>query len=144
MSTTYNGLIFRTQLEARWAAFFDLAGWEWRYNPAPVGNWAPDFLVKFPCRHSECSGSHSLMVSVVDSADLADLGGHPALGFAYGRSESGISCRADAGALFGSNPGATRWEMSHGAGGGVDDVPRWVSIQQEHWAEAGSLVGIRK
>ena len=38
MGAIYKGLQFKTALEARWAAFFDLAGWEWHVNPACVGD----------------------------------------------------------------------------------------------------------
>jgi hypothetical protein len=34
MRTRYNGVNFRSRLEAKWAAFFDLAGWSWEYQPA--------------------------------------------------------------------------------------------------------------
>lgn len=54
MGAIYKGLQFKTALEARWAAFFDLAGWEWHVNPVCVGDWSPDFWVSFPCSHSEC------------------------------------------------------------------------------------------
>lgn len=44
--TTYKHTVFRSRLEARWAAFFDLAGWEWDYEPFDLSGWAPDFLLK--------------------------------------------------------------------------------------------------
>jgi hypothetical protein len=37
MPAIYNGLMFKTELEATWAAFFDLAGWKWEVNPLPLG-----------------------------------------------------------------------------------------------------------
>jgi hypothetical protein len=43
--TTYNGVNFRSRLEARWAAFFDLNGWEWSYEPVDLDGWSPDFLL---------------------------------------------------------------------------------------------------
>jgi hypothetical protein len=43
--TFYNGAQFRSQLEARWAAFFDLAGWRWEYEPPEEDGWIPDFLL---------------------------------------------------------------------------------------------------
>lgn len=36
----------RSRLEARWAAFFDLIGWSWVYEPYDTGDWIPDFLVQ--------------------------------------------------------------------------------------------------
>ena len=41
--TTYADVKFRSRLEARWAAFFDLAGWRWEYE-REAGNrvqWKP-------------------------------------------------------------------------------------------------------
>jgi hypothetical protein len=43
--TTYAGTRFRSRLEARWAAFFDLVGWEWTYEPFDIEGWIPDFLI---------------------------------------------------------------------------------------------------
>lgn len=43
--TIYNGTRFRSRLEARWAAFFDLAGVHWVYEPIDLNGWAPDFLL---------------------------------------------------------------------------------------------------
>lgn len=44
--TTYAGVNFRSRLEARWAAFFDLCGWDWDYEPFDLEGWAPDFQIK--------------------------------------------------------------------------------------------------
>lgn len=41
--THYNGTNFRSRLEARWAAFADLAGWEWVYEPFDGTGYLPDF-----------------------------------------------------------------------------------------------------
>ena len=43
--TAYRGRIYRSRLEARWAAFFDLLGWEHEYEPYDLGQWSPDFLL---------------------------------------------------------------------------------------------------
>ena len=43
--TEYAGATFRSRLESRWAAFFDLAGWRWEYEPPEQGGWIPDFLL---------------------------------------------------------------------------------------------------
>lgn len=39
---------FRSRLEAKWAAFFDICGWKWIYEPFDLDGWAPDFLIKTP------------------------------------------------------------------------------------------------
>ncbi len=44
--TAYSGVNFRSRLEARWAAFFDLANWHWTYEPIDFDGWAPDFSLK--------------------------------------------------------------------------------------------------
>jgi hypothetical protein len=43
--TKYKHVQFRSRLEARWAAFFDLAGWEWHYEPIDLNGWIPDFVL---------------------------------------------------------------------------------------------------
>ncbi|MBX5010876.1 hypothetical protein HJB67_13015 [Rhizobium lentis] len=44
--TIYNNVQFRSRLEARWAAFFDLSGIEWDYEPFDLDGWTPDFLLR--------------------------------------------------------------------------------------------------
>lgn len=43
--TAYKGRQYRSRLEARWAAFFDLLGWQHEYEPFDLGKWSPDFLL---------------------------------------------------------------------------------------------------
>lgn len=43
--TRYHNTRFRSRLEARWAAFFDLVGWRWTYEPFDADGWIPDFLI---------------------------------------------------------------------------------------------------
>jgi hypothetical protein len=43
--TTYRGRRYRSRLEARWAAFFDLLEWRHEYEPFDLGGWSPDFLL---------------------------------------------------------------------------------------------------
>jgi len=44
--TRYSCVQFRSRLEARWAAFFDIVGWKWDYEPFDLDGWTPDFLIK--------------------------------------------------------------------------------------------------
>jgi hypothetical protein len=44
--TEYAGVNFRSRLEASWAAFFDLCGWGWEYEPYDLEGWMPDFIIK--------------------------------------------------------------------------------------------------
>ncbi len=46
--TEYAGVNFRSRTEARWAAFFDLVGLKWDYEPLDLEGWAPDFLLRTP------------------------------------------------------------------------------------------------
>jgi hypothetical protein len=41
----YKNIQFRSRLEAKWAAFFDLLGWRWEYEPFDLNGWIPDFLL---------------------------------------------------------------------------------------------------
>lgn len=47
--TRYANCQFRSRLEARWAAFFDLLGWKWEYEPTDDGAWVPDFIIRGVC-----------------------------------------------------------------------------------------------
>jgi hypothetical protein len=43
--TLYDGIQYRSRLEAKWAAFFDLLGWPFQYEPFDLKGWIPDFLI---------------------------------------------------------------------------------------------------
>lgn len=43
--TTYRGVNYRSRLEARWAAFFDVIGWQYTYEPFDAAGYIPDFLI---------------------------------------------------------------------------------------------------
>ncbi len=43
--TLYKGRQYRSRLEARWAAFFDLLEWRHEYEPFDLDGWIPDFLI---------------------------------------------------------------------------------------------------
>jgi len=45
IETRYNGVNFRSRLEAKWAAMFDLLGWRWDYEPIDFNGWIPDFAI---------------------------------------------------------------------------------------------------
>lgn len=44
--TRYRGVRFRSRLEARWAALFDLLGWQWEYEPLDLNGYIPDFALR--------------------------------------------------------------------------------------------------
>lgn len=45
--TEYSGQMFRSRLEAKWAAFFDRCGWQWAYEPQDFDGYIPDFRLSF-------------------------------------------------------------------------------------------------
>lgn len=45
--TAYAGTVFRSRLEARWAAFFNLCGWKWQYEPYRLPGWLVDFSLSW-------------------------------------------------------------------------------------------------
>jgi hypothetical protein len=45
IATTYRQYEFRSRLEAKWAAFFDLCKWRWSYEPMDFNGWIPDFVI---------------------------------------------------------------------------------------------------
>jgi hypothetical protein len=57
--TLYRGQQFRSRLEARWAAFFDLLRWEWVYEPFDLGGWSPDFAIRAPWANPRKTSSRS-------------------------------------------------------------------------------------
>lgn len=71
--TVYRGRRYRSRLEARWAAFFDLLGWKAEYEPFDLGGWSPDFLLTGPYG---CSA----LVEVKPFPDLAEATVLKALG----------------------------------------------------------------
>ncbi|MCC6946120.1 MAG: hypothetical protein IT335_16205, partial [Thermomicrobiales bacterium] len=54
--TEYAGTRFRSRLEARWAAMFDLLKWRWEYEPIDLSGWVPDFAI--------LSGSRPILAEV--------------------------------------------------------------------------------
>ena len=59
--TVYRSTRFRSRLEARWAAFFDLIRWSWVYEPFDAEGYIPDFLI---------TGKRGLLVEVGPCVDL--------------------------------------------------------------------------
>lgn len=45
--TVYNGIQFRSRIEAKWAAMFDLLKWPWEYEPIDLNGYIPDFVLSF-------------------------------------------------------------------------------------------------
>lgn len=45
--TRYNGVTFRSRLEARWAVFFDALAWPWSYESVDLEKYIPEFFLRF-------------------------------------------------------------------------------------------------
>jgi hypothetical protein len=43
--TKFRNRIYRSRLEARWAAFFHLLDWKYEYEPYDMRGWIPDFII---------------------------------------------------------------------------------------------------
>ena len=65
--TRYDGVFYRSRLEARWAAFFDLLGWPHVYEPFDLEGYIPDFVLLF---------HEPILVEVKPELYLKDLGQH--------------------------------------------------------------------
>lgn len=153
--TEYAGVLFRSRLEATWAAFFDLIGWEWEYEPLDLPGWTPDFRVVFPCNYSECNDCHVLLVEVKPYYDIKEFEDHPCMKYPYGVNDNGLTISdyddwlkipACASAAFGNNWKVVEWEMSHGSGGGLfNNIAEWANVSDhmsnfDHlWREAGNI-----
>lgn len=148
--TRYRHVLFRSRLEARWAAFFDLIHWEWEYEPFDLDGWIPDFLVSFRCGHSECPAGHSLLVEVKPYLTMAEFAGHPSQDYSYGSKGpyGSTVIPADSSASFGYHPRVSWWEFGHGAGGGVETLPQWLGLDDGEidvlWEQAGLAVRYRR
>lgn len=46
--TLYNGVRYRSRVEAKWAAFFDGLRWAFEYEPLDLEWYIPDFILKLP------------------------------------------------------------------------------------------------
>jgi hypothetical protein len=69
--TMYNGVMFRSRLEATWAAFFDLMGFKWEYEPIDLDGWVPDFYVDYVV----VGYRHRLYVEVKPFRDVKEFEG---------------------------------------------------------------------
>lgn len=62
--TEYAGVHFRSRLEATWARFFNLCGWQWDYEPIDLPGYIPDFVLY---------GERTILVDVKPVLTCADL-----------------------------------------------------------------------
>lgn len=158
--TRYSGVQFRSRLEARWAAFFDLLGWKWEYEPIDLAGYIPDFIVEHGAAvadWSESGGPDGWLVSpsakmtapvtrrlieVKPSMDAEDLMLHTAK-----IDQSGWTGEASiVGAMLWPGPdggfeiGAIRYARGEGRHGWGSWYMRGVAASLTLWREAGNLV----
>lgn len=145
--TVYSGVLFRSRLEARWAAFLDLVGWKWEYEPLDLHGWTPDFRVIYPCGRRGCADNHVLLVEVKPYYDIDQFINHPCMNYPNGMcfgddgTFAGQYIPAHASAAFGNNPGVTHWEMAHNGGfGSWYQVSKLIRGWEQLWKEAGNVV----
>ena len=76
--TTYHGVKFRSQLEARWAAWFDQNAIKWKYEPTTFGNWVPDFQLTISGEtiYAEVKPATDLPSQARDKIDRSDWNGN--------------------------------------------------------------------
>lgn len=63
IATMFDGIQYRSRLEARWAAFMHNIGWEHTYEPVDGDGYIPDFIVH---------GARPLFIEVKPAITLAD------------------------------------------------------------------------
>src|SRR5260221_13272797 len=144
--TRYGDTLFRSRLEARYAAYFDLCGFGWEYEPVDFKGWTPDFRVSVPCSHSECTwtpdgerpAEHVWWVEIKPYERESEFKSH-----AFRRFNKPYEFAAIG---LGLNPLVeTVAEFAHGAGGGEERLSYWIRpvgwmsrmSVEELWAEAG-------
>lgn len=131
--TTYAGVNFRSRLEARWAAFFDLCEWKWDYEPFDLDGWAPDFLLK---------GKIKALVEVKPIDFRGPEKQLYAQALAHGAKAFGVSIPRSNGALpeyealvVGNGPFETNWSSRWALGVLAAPCREWDEVEQELYAD---------
>jgi hypothetical protein len=129
--TLYNHVMFRSRLEARWAAFFDLVEWEWDYEPIDFRGWTPDFMLMVPNRRGPLNSFHRLFVEVKPYFDFDGFEGHPC-------TRHWEDFKSPSSGALGNHPEVSKWAMDHGQG--YCSIDTEVSDYEDLWREAGNAV----
>ena len=84
LPTYYNGVRFKSALEARWAMYFDLIDIEWRYEDEgyslPSGPYLPDFWLPVAGMHAEVKPETGFsLLEVTRCLDLFDMTRKPVM-----------------------------------------------------------------
>jgi len=140
--TYYKDVMFRSRLEARWAAFFDLAGWQWEYEPVDLVWWSPDFKIDIPCLES-CGGKHTALIEIKPYYDMNEFYHHPVAYYKYGNGRDDFPLDAlpvDTVAGFGVNPDIAFLDITHEDSGGMYTPSELIPNASSKWKEAGNIV----
>lgn len=115
ITTFYQGIEYRSRLEARWAAFFGGLGWHTTYEPFDGDGYIPDFLIH---------GDRPLLVEVKPAVGLRDYAA------ATAKAENGLRDWSSDILVVGADPlpllktNATN-EMAAGLLGEIADEGAW-------------------
>jgi len=142
--TKFMGIQFRSRLEARWAAHFELQGLRWSYEPLELPGYVPDFIITFPR-----AGSCDLLVEVKPASDLHELADACRKIEASGWEHFAM--------VVGRDPSVGVLRMTFENDKVLNDAlvlagrPFWYRINgfhhehsREHWIEAGNLTQYRR
>lgn len=116
--TFYNGVQFRSRLEARWAAFFNSYNYRWAYEPVDFGGWSPDFLLNHK--------SYSDFVEVKPTIEFDKETGDKMM----------KHCSGKGGLLFCGLTPDSCWLNTKGWW----DIFRFEGDSDSHWNSAGNIV----
>ena len=97
IQTTYQGVKFRSQLEARWAAWFDKNRIQWEYEPTRFQNWLPDFRISLNGEtvHAEVKPITEFLPGAADKIDRSEWKGRAMI---LGKNNDYMWTRKEAGA----------------------------------------------
>jgi hypothetical protein len=93
IETKYDGVLFRSRLEARWAAFFNLCNIPWEYEPYDFDGWIPDFVIKGVERDIFCEvkPTDKYLPEVADKMMQAMYRAYPYEEYAKGKKKSYVN-----------------------------------------------------
>lgn len=137
--TLYAGVMFRSRLEARWAATFDLCGVPWQYEPFDLDGYIPDFRLSL--WDPQAQQVHQVIAEVKPIDDIEDLrktgdAAKMSRALAHGRNSAPHLFSGKAVVVLGLEGASWLWAMGHNG--------TLVDKFQKVWREAGNRVQWRR
>ncbi|OAE40651.1 hypothetical protein [Agrobacterium tumefaciens] len=138
--TEYSGVLFRSSLEAQWAAFFDLIGWKWEYRQLHFGAYEPCFkvltrrnlMVIIEVKPIEPTASQNAVLHEFEGCvpwyDLTEAGGEPMLLLGTGPRKTHLGWRLSKNYLQDEEPFITQ------------DAVKLSSKHADLWRRAGNTI----